>query len=76
MNSIICTEPMTARPADQAPPAERRPGARAARHPALARALFVIAFLLPAVTVGILLFTMAHGATVTHAVAGGGNWGG
>ena len=46
------------------------------RHPALAWALFVMEFLLPVVTAGILLFNVAHGATVTHAVAGGGNWGG
>ena len=76
MNPIICTELVKARVADQAPPAEHRLVAHAARQSALARALLVIAFLLPVVTVGILLFNMAHGATVTHAVAGGGNWGG
>jgi hypothetical protein len=76
MNPIVCTELVKARVADQAPPAEHRLVAHAARQSALARALLVIAFLLPVVTVGIMLFNMAHGASVTHAVAGGGNWGG
>ena len=71
MNPITCTEPMKAQVANQVRQAEHDLMARPVRQSALARTVLVMAFVLPVVIlVGIMLFNMAHGAPVTHAVAG------
>jgi hypothetical protein len=70
MNPITRTEPMQAQAAHQVRQAEHDLVARPVRQSALARTVLVVAFVLPVVAlVGIMLFNMAHGAPVTHAVA-------
>jgi hypothetical protein len=70
MNPITRTEPMTAQVADQVRQTEHDLMAHPVRQSALARTVLVIAFVLPVVTLAaIMLFNMAHGAPVTHAVA-------
>ena len=70
MNPITGTEPMQAKAASQVRQAEHDLMAHPVRQSALTRTVLIMAVVLPVVVlVAIMLFNMAHGAPVTHAVA-------